>query len=70
MNPAQIFISYVIKINSNPLEPSGYYMYHQLEHNKTCILATVCIYVLRMILTINSDCFPNGINRFGFVAGT
>jgi hypothetical protein len=25
---------------------------------KLCILPTQCIYVFRMVLTINSDCFP------------
>jgi hypothetical protein len=31
------------------------------------ILPTQCMCVFRMVLTINSDCFPNSINRFGFV---
>jgi hypothetical protein len=31
-------------------------------------LSSQRICVFRMILTINSDCFPNSINRLGFVA--
>jgi hypothetical protein len=37
----------------NPLKPSGHYIYHLL-----CILPTQCVCVFRMVLTINSDCFP------------
>jgi hypothetical protein len=42
----------------NPLKLSGYYMYHLLYHTKICILPTEYICVFRMVLTINSDCFP------------
>jgi hypothetical protein len=35
---------------------------------KLLILPTERICVFRMVLTINSDCFPNSINRLGFVA--
>jgi hypothetical protein len=42
----------------NPLNPSNYCMYHLLQHTKLCILPTQCICVFRMVLTINSDCFP------------
>jgi hypothetical protein len=37
---------------------------------KLYILPTQCICVLHMVLTINNDCFPNSINRLGFVAET
>jgi hypothetical protein len=30
----------------------------RLNIQKLCILPTDCIYVLRIVLTINSDCFP------------
>jgi hypothetical protein len=33
-------------------------------------LPTECICVFRMVLTINSDCFPQQINRLDFVAET
>jgi hypothetical protein len=43
----------------NPLKSNGYYMYHLLFNTpKSCILPTHCICVFRMVLTINSDCFP------------
>jgi hypothetical protein len=37
---------------------------------KFYILPTKCAYVFYTVLTINSDCFPNSINRLGFVAET
>jgi hypothetical protein len=37
---------------------------------KLCILPIQCIYALRVVLTINNDCFPNSINRLVFVAVT
>jgi hypothetical protein len=41
------------------LKTYGYYIYHTpLNTLKLCILSTHCICVFRMVLTINSDCFP------------
>jgi hypothetical protein len=41
----------------NPLNPSGKYTYHQ-NKNKPCILASHCVYVIRVIPTINSHYIP------------
>jgi hypothetical protein len=41
----------------NPLEPSGYYMYHQFNIHKFYFLPTQCIYVFCMDLRTNSDYF-------------
>jgi hypothetical protein len=40
------------------------------DTSKLCILPTQCIWVSRMVLTINSDCFPKQHKRLGFVAVT
>jgi hypothetical protein len=43
----------------NPLKPSGRYIYTTcFNTSKLCILPTQCICVFRMVLAINSDCFP------------
>jgi len=42
----------------NPLNPSGYYMYHQFNIQQVYILPTQCIYVLCMGIRTNSDYFP------------
>jgi hypothetical protein len=44
-------------INPLSLKPSGYYTYH-FNILQLCILPTQCMCVFRMVLTINSDCFP------------
>jgi hypothetical protein len=36
--------------------------------SKLCILPSECICMFRTVLTVNSDCFPNSINRLDFVA--
>jgi hypothetical protein len=41
--------------------------FNTLQHR---ILRTWCICVFRMVLTVNSDCSLNSINRFGFVVDT
>jgi hypothetical protein len=60
-----------VSFSINPSEPSGYYIYH-LRFNtlKLCILPAECICVFHMILTMNSYCFQNSINRLVFVAET
>ena len=45
-------------VNPNDVQPSGYYMYHQLNIQKFYILPTQCIYVFCMDLNTNMDCFP------------
>lgn len=42
----------------NPLQPSGYYMYHLFNTLKLCVLSRGCACVFSMVLTANSDCFP------------
>jgi hypothetical protein len=45
--------------NLNHLKTSGHYIYTVcLNTLKLCILPTQCICVFRMVLKINSDCFP------------
>ena len=41
----------------NPLKYSGYYMYHQFNVNKFCVLPTQCIYVFYVDLRTNNDYF-------------
>jgi len=41
----------------NPSEPTGYYMYHQFDTQKFCVLPKDCIYVFCVDLR-NSDYFP------------
>jgi hypothetical protein len=43
---------------SNLVKPTAYYMYHLFNILEHCILPTEYICVFRMVLTINSDCFP------------
>jgi hypothetical protein len=56
------FITYEKEMNQrypiNPLKPSE--LIHTTSFNilKLCILPTECIFVFRVVLTINSDCFP------------
>jgi hypothetical protein len=40
------------------LKHSGDYVYRLLTIRRPCILPGQCTYVFRVILTINSDCFP------------
>jgi hypothetical protein len=48
---------YSFKFFINPLKPSGYYVYHPIQHTETLRSADrVCVY--HVVLTINSDCFP------------
>ena len=42
----------------NPSKPSGHYMYHQFNIQKSYVLPTQCIYVFYMDLRTNSDYFP------------
>jgi hypothetical protein len=44
---------------------------HELNaKEELCLLPKLCISVFRMILTINSNCYPNSINRLDFVMDT
>jgi len=43
---------------SNPLKPTGYFMYRQFNIHKFCVLPTQCIYVFCVDLRTNSDYFP------------
>jgi hypothetical protein len=49
----------------NPLQLTGYYMYHMLL-NKLHFLPTQCISVFQLVLTLNRDYFFNDINSFIF----
>jgi len=42
----------------NPLQPSGYYMYHQFNIQQFYVLPTQCICVFCVDLRTNSDYFP------------
>jgi hypothetical protein len=48
----------------NPLKSAA------LTYQNSPLLPTECICVFRMVLAINSDCFPNSINHLIFVAET
>jgi hypothetical protein len=43
---------------SNPSKHKDTHIRHILQHYKTLHSAIQCICVFRMVLTINSDCFP------------
>ena len=43
---------------SNPLKPSGYYMYRQYNIQQFYVLPTQCIYVFCVDLRTNSYYFP------------
>jgi len=43
---------------SNPLKPSGHYMYHQFNIQQFYFLPTQCSYVFCVDLRTNSDYFP------------
>ena len=42
----------------NPLEPSGYYMYHPFNIHNSTFCPHSCIYVFCVDLRTNSDYFP------------
>jgi hypothetical protein len=50
-------------------QQNGNFVYHLLEH-EIIHLATQCSCVFRMVLTTNSESFPNSINRLGSVVQT
>ena len=43
---------------TNPVKPSGHYMYHQFNINKFYVQPTQCIYVFCVDLRTNSHYFP------------
>ena len=46
------------RYHTNPLQPSGHYMYHQFNIQQFYVLPTRCIYVFCVDLRTNSDYFP------------
>ena len=48
----------VITLISGPLQPSGHYMYHQVNIQQFYVLPTPRIYVFCVDLRTNSDYFP------------
>jgi hypothetical protein len=54
----------------NPLNHSGYYIYHffNVQNSEFCLLS--CIYAFRVIPEINSDDLLNNINQLGFIMET
>ena len=44
--------------NVNPSQPSGHYVYHQVNIQQPYVLPTHCIYVFCVDLRTNSDYFP------------
>ena len=49
---------FVPELVINPLNPSGYYMYHQFNTRQFYVQPTHCIYVFCVDLRTNSDYFP------------
>jgi len=49
-----------------PLQPTGHYMYHQINNQQLYVLPTQCIYMFCVDLRTNSDKFPIKHQLTGF----